>query len=45
MAADGPPVVGFLLSHQVNDSFIAINRLLGSAEDVYWLKEPFNLKR
>lgn len=34
---------GFILSHQVNDSFIAINRLLGSSEDVYWLKLPFNL--
>ncbi len=33
---------GFLLSHQVNDSFIAINRLLAGAEDVYWLKQPFN---
>ena len=30
--------VGFLLSHQINDSFIAINRLLASGEDVYWLK-------
>lgn len=33
---------GFLLSHQVNDSFIAINRLLAGAEEVYWLKQPFN---
>ena len=33
---------GFLLSHQVNDSFIAINRLLAGAEDVYWLKQSFN---
>ncbi|MGH9967453.1 MAG: M14 family metallopeptidase [Pyrinomonadaceae bacterium] len=32
---------GFLLSHQVNDSFVAINRLLGSTEEVYWLKQPF----
>ena len=29
---------GFLLSHQVNDSFVAINRLLASGEDVCWLK-------
>jgi hypothetical protein len=35
---------GFILSHQVNDSFIAVNRLLGSAEDVYWLKQPFDLR-
>jgi len=42
-APDGSSGVGFLLSHQVNDSFIAINRLLGSAEEVYWLKRPFSL--
>jgi len=34
--------VGFLLSHQVNDSFIAINRLLAAGEDVYWLKQPLS---
>ncbi|HVQ39365.1 MAG TPA: M14 metallopeptidase family protein, partial [Pyrinomonadaceae bacterium] len=33
---------GFLLSHQVNDSFIAINRLLAGGEDVYWLKQPLS---
>ena len=33
---------GFLLSHQVNDSFIAINRLLAAGEDVYWLKQPLS---
>src|SRR5207237_7373078 len=33
---------GFLLSHQVNDAFIAINRLLASNEEVYWLKQPFS---
>ena len=31
---------GFLLSHQVNDSVIAVNRLLGTGEEVYWLKQP-----
>ncbi|MEK6407536.1 MAG: M14 metallopeptidase family protein [Acidobacteriota bacterium] len=31
---------GFLLSHQVNDSIIAVNRLLSSGEEVYWLKQP-----
>ncbi|MFC2161434.1 M14 metallopeptidase family protein [Acidobacteriota bacterium] len=30
---------GYLFSHQVNDSFIAINRLLKSGENIYWLKE------
>ena len=29
---------GYLFSHQVNDSFIAINRLLKSGEKIYWLK-------
>ncbi len=33
---------GYLLSHQANDSFVAVNRLLGSNEDVYWLKTPFS---
>ncbi len=32
-------VSGYLFSHQVNDSFIAINRLLKSGEAIYWLKE------
>ncbi|MFH1573790.1 MAG: M14 metallopeptidase family protein [Acidobacteriota bacterium] len=29
---------GFLLSHRVNDAFIAINRLLADGGEVYWLK-------
>jgi hypothetical protein len=33
---------GFLLSHQVNDSIIAVNRLLSSSEEVYWLKQPLS---
>ncbi len=33
--------VGYLLSHQVNDSFVATNRLLAAGEDVYWLKKEF----
>jgi hypothetical protein len=32
---------GFLLSHQTNDSIIAVNRLLSSGEEVYWLKQAF----
>jgi hypothetical protein len=31
---------GFLLSHQVNDASIAVNRLLAGGEEVYWLKAP-----
>jgi Zinc carboxypeptidase len=33
---------GYLLSHQVNDSFIATNRLLKDNEEVYWIKQTFN---
>jgi len=31
---------GYLLSHQVNDAFVAVNRLLKANEEVYWLKSP-----
>ena len=33
--------VGYLLSHEINDSFVAVNRLLASGEDVYWVKSAF----
>jgi hypothetical protein len=36
-----PGTAGYLLSHQVNDSFTGTNRLLASGEDVYWLKSEF----
>lgn len=36
-----PNAVGFLLSHEVNDAFIAINRLLREGDEVYWLAQPF----
>src|SRR6059058_4287292 len=29
---------GYLLSHEVNDAFVAVNRLLKANEDVFWLK-------
>lgn len=29
---------GHMLTYQVNDSFIAVNRLIRSGEEVYWLK-------
>jgi len=31
---------GYFLSHQTNDAFQAINRLLAAKEDVYWLQTP-----
>ncbi len=30
----------YVLSHQTNDSFIAVNRLLKDGEEVYWSKQP-----
>src|SRR5262245_3252018 len=32
-------VAGYFFSHQVNDAFIAVNRLLKAGEEVYWTKE------
>jgi hypothetical protein len=33
-----PSAGGYLLSHEVNDSFVAVNRLLKANEEVFWLK-------
>jgi hypothetical protein len=38
--AQAPAGGGYLLSHQVNDAFVAVNRLLKANEDVFWLKAP-----
>jgi hypothetical protein len=38
--AQAPGGGGYLLSHQVNDAFIAVNRLLKANEDVYWMRSP-----
>jgi hypothetical protein len=40
--AQAPGGGGYLLSHQVNDSFIAVNRLMKANEEVYWVKQPFS---
>ena len=40
----GQNAVGYLLDHRVNDAFIAINRLLLRKEEVYWLKEAFQVE-
>ncbi|MBE3097675.1 MAG: peptidase, partial [Planctomycetes bacterium] len=34
-------VAAYLLSHEVNDAFVATGRLLAAKEDVYWLTAPF----
>ena len=31
---------GYLISHELNDSFILVNRLLKNGDQVFWLKEP-----
>ncbi|MGH7444843.1 MAG: peptidase, partial [Longimicrobiales bacterium] len=31
---------GWFLSHEVNDAFVAVNRLLAADQRVYWLKQP-----
>jgi hypothetical protein len=41
----GAAKAGYLLSHEVNDSFIAVNRLLQAQENVYWAKERLYGKR
>jgi hypothetical protein len=38
--ASATSAVGFVLSHQTNDSFIATNRLLATGEDLYWFLKP-----
>ena len=36
-------VTGYLLSHEVNDAFVAVNRLLKANEEVHWLKSPWTV--
>jgi len=36
-----PNAAGYLVSHEVNDSFIVTNRLLKDGEEVYWIKQAF----
>ena len=40
----GSGTTGYLISHEVNDSFIATNRLLAGGEEVHWLKEPITVE-
>jgi hypothetical protein len=35
--------VGYLLSHEINDSFVALNRLMAIGADVYWLRSPLSM--
>jgi hypothetical protein len=38
--AAAPSGGGYLISHQVNDAFVAVNRLLKASEEVDWLRTP-----
>jgi hypothetical protein len=40
----GENPVGYLLSHETNDSFIAVNRLLAAKEEVYWMRSAFTAR-
>ncbi len=33
---------GYLFTHEANDAFVAVNRLLGAGEAVYWLTQDYN---
>jgi hypothetical protein len=37
--ANASDAAGFLLSHEVNDAFVVMNRLLADGEEVYWFTE------
>jgi len=39
----GNSALGYILDHRVNEAFTAINRLVKSGEDVYWLKEKIQI--
>ena len=39
----GSGTAGYLISHQQNDAFILVNRLLKNGDEVYWLKTPVKL--
>ena len=43
--AAAPAGGGYLLSHEVNDAFVAVNRLLKANEEVFWLKSPATRQR
>ena len=34
---------GYIFTHEANDSFVAVNRLLAAGESVYWLTQDYNV--
>jgi hypothetical protein len=43
IVADAAGAAGFLLSHEIVNSVIAVNRLMADGHDVYWLNEPVSV--
>ncbi|MQA31427.1 MAG: hypothetical protein GEU82_16600 [Luteitalea sp.] len=41
--ATASPAGGYLLAHEVNDAFVAVNRLLKANEEVHWLTAPWTV--
>jgi hypothetical protein len=41
--ASASGATGFLLSHEMNDAFVAMNRLFANRQQVYWLSEPYTV--
>jgi Zinc carboxypeptidase len=39
----GSDPAGFIFDHRINDTFIAVNRLLGQGEEIYWIKNPVDI--
>jgi hypothetical protein len=37
--AEVPNAVGYVVSHQINDAAIVVNRLLKAGEEVYWVRD------
>ena len=37
-----PNATGYLLSHQINDAFVAVNRLLKAGEEISWTRSAVN---
>ncbi len=40
---NGDEATGYLLSHEVNDAFVAVNRLLKAGDKVFWYKDPLEV--
>lgn len=39
----GDGKAGYVLDHRINDSFVAVNRLLKTGKKVFWLKDPVKI--